>query len=342
MELPRRILVGSDILHELGEFVVSLGFESPILVVSGPTVGKMLKPSVTEALSAQGFKAVWCTVHQPSVDEANRVRMLGANANGIIAVGGGKVIDVAKFAAQSLNRPYISVPTSASRDGIASPFASLKGLDRPYSIKTKPPAGIFADIAVIARAPSRLLSSGCADLIAKETAVRDWELAKKEVGEYFGHYAANLALMSARLVLENAQRISAHDEEGVRDVVEALISAGVAAGIAGSSRPCSGSEHLISHALDMIRPGVGLHGEKCGLASIMMAKLHGLDWVKIRDALKALGAPTSARDLNLDPEALIRAIVMAPQIRPDRYTILHKFKMTEEQAAELARSVEVL
>jgi glycerol-1-phosphate dehydrogenase [NAD(P)+] len=125
-------------------------------------------------------------------------------------------------------------------------------------------------------------------------------------------------------------------------VVEALISAGVAAGIAGSSRPCSGAEHLFSHALEQLAPGVGLHGEKCGLGTIIMALLHGLDWQHLVAALRALGAPTTAAQLGVDPDLIVRALLLAPTIRPDRYTILAKKALDSQRARESAEAVGVL
>ena len=49
--------------------------------------------------------------------------------------------------------------------------------------------------------------------------------------------------------MENSSEFLLKKGLDVRVVVEALISAGVASCIAGSSRPCSGAEHLFSHAL---------------------------------------------------------------------------------------------
>ena len=125
-------------------------------------------------------------------------------------------------------------------------------------------------------------------------------------------------------------------------IVEALISAGVASCIAGSSRPCSGAEHLFSHALDKIAPGKGLHGEKCGLGSIMIAKLQGQDWKKIAKTLKNLGAPTTARQIGLKDEQIIDALVIAQDLRPERYTILKEVEMTERKAMNLAKSTKII
>jgi glycerol-1-phosphate dehydrogenase [NAD(P)+] len=154
-------------------------------------------------------------------------------------------------------------------------------------------------------------------------------------------YSADLAMMSAKIVMENS---SMYSKKGLdaRVIVEALISAGVASCIAGSSRPCSGAEHLFSHALDKIAPGKGLHGEKCGIGSIMIAKLQGQDWKKIVKTLKEVGAPTNAKQIGLKENEVIEALVMAQELRPERYTILKEIKMTERKATNLAKSTNVI
>ena len=148
--------------------------------------------------------------------------------------------------------------------------------------------------------------------------------------------------MSAHTVLDHSKTIGSFGKESVRDLVEALISTGVAAGIAGSSRPCSGSEHLFSHYLDMLAPDSGLHGEKCGMGTIMMAKLHGIDWKRVRTALKNVGAPVEASQIGVEDSMVIEALTKASTIRPDRYTILSKRNLTRKSAALLAKSTGVI
>jgi glycerol-1-phosphate dehydrogenase [NAD(P)+] len=240
----------------------------------------------------------------------------------------------------NLDLPFVSVPTAASHDGMASPFVSVKS-DKPHSIVASAPLGVFVDIDVIKKAPTKLLASGCGDLISNIIAVKDWQLGHEKTGEYYGMYSADLAMMSAKIVMENS---SLYSKKGLdaRVIVEALISAGVASCIAGSSRPCSGAEHLFSHALDKIAPGKGLHGEKCGIGSIMIAKLQGQDWKKIVKTLKEVGAPTTAKQIGLKESEVIDALVIAQELRPERYTILKEIEMTERKAADLARSTNVI
>jgi glycerol-1-phosphate dehydrogenase [NAD(P)+] len=112
--------------------------------------------------------------------------------------------------------------------------------------------------------------------------------------------------------------------------------------IAGSSRPCSGSEHLFSHALDMVKPNHGMHGEQCGVGAIMMAYLHKINWRRIRDTLEKLGAPTTANELGVEGEDIVRALELAGTIRPERYTILNKLNLNHESYRKLVERTGII
>ena len=112
--------------------------------------------------------------------------------------------------------------------------------------------------------------------------------------------------------------------------------------IAGSSRPASGAEHKFSHALDQIADTPALHGAQCGIGTIMMMYLHGGDWEQVRKALKAVGAPTTAQQLNIPDEQIIQALVKAHEIKPERYTILGFKGLTEDAAGALAKTTMVI
>jgi glycerol-1-phosphate dehydrogenase [NAD(P)+] len=340
MELPTKVLIGEGVLSKLGDFIqesVKKG-ERPV-IAAGSFVQTRVRIPVDEALDGD---ADWVTVTAADMENVELVIKKASKAGCIIGIGGGKSVDVGKLAAFKKGLPFYSVPTSASHDGISSPFASIHGMGRPYSFKAKPPLGILADVDVIASSPRRLLAAGCGDLVSKMTAVKDWQLAHKRTGEYYGGYAANLALMSASVVIRSPRRLRGFNKDAVRELVEALISAGVAAGIAGSSRPCSGAEHLFSHYLDVSAPGVGLHGEKCGLGAIMIAKLQRLDWRLVRSALETVRAPTTADGIGITEDQTIEALMKARSVRPERYTILSAHRMDRRAAKRLAVSTGVV
>ena len=342
MELPRQIVVGEKNIDRVGKFLESLSKPKKVSIVSGKNVKKIIGKKIDGSLKRSKIRTVWhlaISNHMSTLKEIEK-KIRKDKSDLIIGLGGGRSVDVAKLCSFNLKIPFVSIPTSASHDGIASPFVSVRD-KKPHSLIATAPLGVFVDVDVIKRAPRKLIASGCGDLMAKITAVRDWELGRDKTGEYYGRYSADLASMSAKILIESASTFSKKGLD-VRVVVEALISAGVASCIAGSSRPCSGAGHLFSHAVDHLEYGIGLHGEKCGIGSIMIAKLQGQDWRKIVTTLKNVGAPTTAKEIGLKPKVLAKALTIAQSLRPERYTILKEEKMTERKALKLAKSTKVL
>ncbi|MBS3925318.1 MAG: iron-containing alcohol dehydrogenase [Nitrosarchaeum sp.] len=342
MELPRLIEIGEKNMGDFGKFVNSLNKSKKISLISGTNVTKIIQKKIESSLKSNKIKFVWHMSGNNTIPAINTIQkdVKKDQSDLIVGIGGGRSVDTAKMIAFNLDKPFVSVPTAASHDGMASPFVSIVG-DKPHSIVASAPLGVFVDIDIIRKAPPKLLASGCGDLIANIIAVKDWRLGHEKTGEYYGRYSADLALMSAKIVMENSSYYAKNGLD-VRIIVEALISAGVASCIAGSSRPCSGAEHLFSHALDKIAPGRGLHGEKCGIGSIMMAKLQGQDWKKIVKTLKDVGAPTSAKQIGLKSEEIVTALMIAQELRPERYTILKEIEMTEKKALNLAKVTNVI
>ena len=342
MELPRLIEIGERNIGDFGRFVNSLNKSKRVSLISGTNVTKIIQKKIESSLKSNKIKFVWHMSGNNTIPAINTIQKdVKKDQSDLIAgIGGGRSVDTAKMIAFNLDKPFVSVPTAASHDGMASPFVSIVG-DKPHSIIASAPLGVFVDIDIIRKAPPKLLASGCGDLIANIIAVKDWRLGHEKTGEYYGRYSADLALMSAKIVMENSSYYAKNGLD-VRVIVEALISAGVASCIAGSSRPCSGAEHLFSHALDKIAPGRGLHGEKCGIGSIMMAKLQGQDWKKIVKTLKDVGAPTSAKQIGLKSEEIVTALMIAQELRPERYTILKEIEMTEKKALNLAKVTNVI
>ena len=344
MELPRKILIGNDVIYQLGSFIRDLDNKTSIVaVISGNTVKARVGKECVEALDSLSLKHKWIETPNASMNDINSSQSLviQEQPNFIVGVGGGRSVDVAKMISFNLNIPFISVPTSASHDGISSPFVSIRGRDKPYSLKAHAPIGVLADTRLISEAPYRLQASGCGDLIGKITAVKDWELARDDNNEYFGSYAANLANMSAKIIIENSSKLNYR--ANIRTIVEALISAGVASCIAGSSRPCSGSEHLFSHALEYVaKTNCGLHGERVGIGTIIMSKIHGLDHEIIIKTLQNIKAPTTAKEIDVTEDQIVQSLLIAQSLRPERYTILNKIKIDKESARKIAKSVSVI
>jgi glycerol-1-phosphate dehydrogenase [NAD(P)+] len=338
MVFPRVVLVGHGVLSELGSTCQQFGFLERGAVITGAKTALLAGNRATEILNQSGYEATTLLAGEATEAEVERVAAAAASAGArfLVGVGGGSKIDITKVVAARLKIPFVSLPTSAAHDGISSPRASLHGDGRTTSIEAAVPLGVIADTELIVKAPFRLLASGCADVISNLTAILDWRLAVRLRNEEFSSTAATLSEYAAQEIMDHAAAIKPNLEESVWIAIRPILVAGIAMSVAGSSRPCSGSEHLFSHALDRVSEHPSLHGEQCGVGAIMMMYLHGGDWKRLKNALHAIGAPTTARELGVRAEEVERALVLAHSIRPERYTILGDNGLTREAAERLA------
>jgi len=338
MELPRIVAIGSGVIRELPDICLQLHLPGPALIITGPRTHDVIGKTISDLLEERDYEFQTIVCSASKLEEVDRVKILAheTKAGFLIGAGGGRSIDIAKLASLEVCAPFLSVPTAASHDGICSSQASLTVNGETASIKAQSPLAIVADCKIISKAPAKLLSAGCGDIISNYTAILDWQLAHRLRNEEYSEYASALSGMTARMIVEMAGDIRPGLEESARIVIKALISSGVAMSIAGSSRPASGSEHKFAHAMNKIAPGRALHGELCGLGTIMMMYLHGGDWKMIKEALALVGAPTTAAEANLDSDNVISALINAREIRPERYTILDSGlnEMAATRAAE--------
>ncbi|UCH56842.1 MAG: iron-containing alcohol dehydrogenase, partial [Candidatus Bathyarchaeota archaeon] len=202
IDLPRIVLVGRGVIESLGEVFYELGLRRPLIVTGEKTfeiAGRKARDILTEIGQEPEVthcsEADLCTVERIS----RRAEAKGVDA--VVGVGGGRTIDVAKLSAERSKAFFISVPTTAAHDGIASSLASVKGMGRPYSMKANAPVAVLADSGIIAESPYRFTASGCGDVISKAVSVRDWRLAHEENDDYYGEYAGSLALMGSSLIM---------------------------------------------------------------------------------------------------------------------------------------------
>ncbi|ADQ67954.1 NAD(P)-dependent glycerol-1-phosphate dehydrogenase [Halogeometricum borinquense DSM 11551] len=335
IQLPRNVLMGHGVVDELADAVDELYLTGRPFLVTSPTPNDI----AGDAVRTQFDDIASVTIETASFESVERVvdAAEAADAGYLIALGGGKVIDTAKMASDSLDCGFVSVPTAASHDGIVSGRSSIPEGDTRHSVAADPPLAVVADTTILAEAPWELTTAGCADIISNYTAVKDWQLAHRLKNAEYSEYAGALSQMTAEMLVDNAESIKPNLEESAWVVVKALLSSGVAMSIADSSRPASGAEHLFSHQLDRLVPGRALHGHQVGVGSIVIEYLHSGEkgeWRDIRNALDEVGAPTTAAELGIDAETVLEALTTAHTIR-DRYTILGD-GVSEEAAREAA------
>jgi glycerol-1-phosphate dehydrogenase [NAD(P)+] len=279
-------------------------------------------------------------VREASVEEA--VRLLGAlptSCKAVVGAGGGKALDVAKSIASLAGLPYYAAPTSVSNDGFCSPQASLTLDGKRRSLPTGLPDAIVVDLDICQRAPLALWHSGVGDLCAKFTAVADWRLAFHRRGVPVNDLAALMSDASVFQFMANP----VPDGQGIRLLATALMLNGVAMEIAGSSRPASGSEHLISHALDITATTPRLHGLQTGTAAYLVSSLQSRDHhQRIGELFARTRFWDSVRKQPFSKEEWRIAVQRAPSVKDDFYTILSEMDAWPEFATMIAHDTALI
>jgi glycerol-1-phosphate dehydrogenase [NAD(P)+] len=156
------------------------------------------------------------------------------------------------------------------------------------------------------------------DLVSKVTAIKDWKLAFHHANTPIDDFAALLSDATVYQFMANPSR----DLEGVRTLATALMLNGIAIGISGSSRPASGSEHLISHALDAVSAHPKLHGLQVGTASYVVSLLQKYETERIASVLDHTGFWEEIRHSPFSLQEWRDAVRRAPSIKNNYYTVL--------------------
>jgi len=265
-------------------------------------------------------------------------KQLRADAYEAVAgIGGGKTIDVTKFAAHMAGVPMVAVATNLAHDGIASPVSSLEHESGKSSYGVVPPVAVIVDLDRVRSGPPRLVRAGIGDVVNNLSAIADWELAGADRGEPIDGLAVTLARTAAQAVLHQPGTVG--DDEFLTVLAESLVLSGIAMTVAGSSRPCSGGDHEILHAIDQLFPGAGNHGELAGVGALFCTYLRGDE--RLGSLMSACLArhelPRVPADLGLSHAEFTKAVLHAPATRPGRYTILERLALDE---CAIARQVE--
>ena len=249
----------------------------------------------------------------------------------IIGLGGGKVLDTAKYAAFISQATYISLPSTLSNDSMASPLAVLEMENGGrMTLPCKIPTAIIVDTKVISSAPRSQLMSGIGDTIGKYTAVYDWQLAEAAVGSHVDDFAYSIAWMCYDSVA-NCDVRNTDSPEFVRILSRALVMGGLAMEIAGSSKPSSGSEHLFCHAIEEYHPELRIsHGLGVALGCVGAAMFQGRDETKIINICRKFGLDLNPESYGIDRDMFEELWMRAPQTRPNRVTILNQTSLNRE------------
>lgn len=249
----------------------------------------------------------------------------------VVGIGGGKTIDTAKYAASRFGVPMVSVATSLAHDGIASPVAVLDHNGKRGSYGVHIPIAVLIDLDYVENGPDRQTRAGIGEVVSNISALADWALAHEVRGEPLDGLAITMARTPAEALLHHPGNVS--DDGFLVLLAEALIASGLAMTVCGSTRPCSGGCHEISHAIDLLYPGTAAHGEQVGLGALFCTYLRGDSYrfAQLDACLSRHGLPRVPSDLGLSEVQFLEAVAFAPRTRPDRYTILEHLALDSRE-----------
>lgn len=332
--IPTILKVGKGALNNLGKYLKSANLINAVIYFGNGLID-MFGYNVMDSLKSEGIQMLeYRELDSIRIEDIIELAFdIDAKAQVIVGIGGGKVIDAAKYAAYLRKLPFISVPTSASSDGFSSASASLTVNGRRTSVPARMAYGIVADTDVIKSAPEKFLYSGIGDMVSKITALYDWVYESERGYSVMNDFAVMIAKKAVNSFVRTPFE-TIHDDLFLKELLDSLAMSGVANEIAGGSTPTSGSEHLISHALDKMLEEPQLHGVQVGIATYLMSRVQDHRYVRVNTIFEKTGFWNYVSTLHLNREDYEKAIDMAPTIKPHRHTYLH-----EEQYRELAKQI---
>jgi glycerol-1-phosphate dehydrogenase [NAD(P)+] len=296
----RAVVVRSDALARLPDLLGDLDGPRRVLLVQDDRpysrAGADLKPLAHDLLAGAGRDVEVLTLPPSAdglahadLDNVERGRAaIGGRPTTVVALGSGTVCDVAKHACFTAEQQdgaqtvLLLVPTAASVTAFTSSLAVLlvDGVKR-----TRPsrfPDAVVCDLETLADAPPAMARGGLGDCVARFVSYGDWYLAH-QLGLVDRYSETPLAMMGAELdeaYLENAPLVAQGSPAGLAFLVRQVLLAGLAQSIVRISTPLSGTEHVVSHVLDMGAHAWGrrtaLHGAQVGVATPLAARAYEL------------------------------------------------------------------
>lgn len=310
-----------------------------ILYVTDPFIDKLYGSRVRKQIETVGqLKVEMCDYNTIEYAMDIAERCIATDVNCIVGLGGGRVLDVCKYAAYVSKTPFLSIPTTAANDGLASPIAVLKRKDdKPKSLGASMPAMILIDTEIIADGPLQNIKAGIGDTISNYMALLDWEFAVSREKDEMNGYAYLMSRNSLDALLKT--QYDTICPEFIEVLVNSLVLSGIAMDFAGSSRPVSGSEHLFSHALDFYSEKKNLHGLQVALGTVAVLKLIGHSQDTVVDYLKRFDVDVNPMSLGIDEDTFILCIQKATTMRKKRYTYLHEIDLSTERVRNVYKEL---
>ncbi len=273
------VRVGSGLVNKVGEILNANGFPKKLLLVADRNT---LKASKGIENSLDDFEIEYKIYDNIRVARMEHVEELEALIKdrdiGVLSVGSGSVNDPCRLAAARQNKLLCIFATAPSMDGFASYGAPIVSNGFKESFDAKSPEVIIGDTKILAKAPIALKAAGFGDMIAKYTALIDWQVSALLTDEVYCQRVGALTRQAVDTLMGMADRVTAEDEETAGEIFKSLLLTGIGMSFMQNSRPASGAEHVISHLLECVelRDGIipNFHGEDIGVCTLLMLKYY--------------------------------------------------------------------
>lgn len=331
--------IGPGKISEIESTLREAGIFGKILYVSDPYVdslyGSIVRPQI-EAVGRIKEQSVDYNTIAYAMEVAERV--IATDIECIVAMGGGKTLDVGKYAAFVSKRPFLSIPTTMAHDGIVSPIAVLKRQDeKPKSLGCAMPAMIILDTKLVSTCPPQLIKAGIGDTISNYMALKDWDFAVSRGKDEMNGYAYMMSRTSLDALMKTQyDRIC---PEFIDVLANCLVLSGIAMDYAGSSRPVSGSEHLFSHALDYFCEKQNLHGLNVALGTVAVLKIIGEDPAEVVNYLKKFEVDVNPAHMEIPENTFVYCMQHATEMRSNRYTYLHEADLNTDKLRKIYKEL---
>lgn len=267
------IRIGSGLVTQAGEILRENGFPRRLLLI-GDRDTLAAAAGIEESLT--GFEVTrhcYDTLRVATMDDVRLVEAYLDRVDAVVAVGTGSIHDPSRLACARRNKPLCLFATAPSMDGFASYNAPIVDGGFKTTHAAQCPEVIIADTKILAAAPKALKSAGFGDMISKYIALIDWQVSHLVTGEAYCPRVAELTRTAVDRLMTMADRVTLEDEETAAAVLESLLMTGIAMSFTRTSRPGSGTEHILAHYWECIELLEGkipnFHGEDVGVATLL-------------------------------------------------------------------------
>lgn len=339
MDNTEVLKIGPGFLSRVGETLSAGHVSGKLLYVSDPVVDKLYGPAVRAQLKDIGIiKEEYVESNTIAYAMSVAERVIATDISCIVAMGGGRVLDVCKYAAYISKIPLLSIATTTANDGIASPIAVLKRRDgKPKSLGCAVPSMLIVDTDVILRGPIELIKAGIGDTLSNYSALLDWELAVERGKDSMNGYAYLMSRTSLDALMKT--QYDSVEPGFIEVLANSLVLSGIAMKFAGTSRPVSGSEHLFSHALDYFSNAHNLHGIQVALGAVAALLLIGRDAAPLLQYLSRFQVEIDPRRLGIDEPTFVYCMQHATEMRTNRYTHLDEADLSVENLKRIYKKL---